>query len=175
MRCFSWITDALAVGGRFEPEEAVRFAGQDGFTGVIDLRAETCDDAAVLNRHKLAFLHLPTDDCCGVALPRLKAGVRFANGHIDQGGRVLVHCQHGIGRSATLALCVLVARGMEPLAALEIAKAARPVVSPSPAQFESWVAWLHDFKAKSEAPWLAPGFADFVAIAYRNHKVDQSA
>ena len=70
----------------------------------------------------------------------LDDGVAFVNRHLDRGERVLVHCEHGIGRSATLALCVLVSRGMEPLdalwnwrrAAARSSRRARPNTRPGP-------------------------------------------
>ena len=52
----------------------------------------------------------------------LDEGVAFARRARAQGRRLLVHCHHGIGRSATLALCVLVDRGLSPLDALSQAK-----------------------------------------------------
>ncbi|HEX2724201.1 MAG TPA: hypothetical protein VHN20_00110, partial [Beijerinckiaceae bacterium] len=73
----------------------------------------------------------------------------------------------GIGRSATLALCVLVSRGMEPLQALELAKSRRSLVSPSPAQYEAWVQWLRAWKTRARAAWDMPCFDAFKTIAYR--------
>jgi protein-tyrosine phosphatase len=98
----------------------------------------------------------------------LHDGVAFVNARLDREERVLVHCEHGIGRSATLALCVLVSRGLAPLEALELAKTRRSLVSPSPAQYEAWIAWLEGWKAASGAPWELPGFDAFCAIAYRH-------
>jgi protein-tyrosine phosphatase len=157
----SWITEDLAVGGSFRPESAHVLARELRIKAVIDLRVEACDDAAALNTHGLAFLHLPTEDHCAVALPMLRAGVAFANRHLDAGEKVLIHCEHGIGRSATLALCVLVSRGHEPLKALRLAKSRRALVSPSPAQYEAWREWL-----QTEATCSAPSFDAFAAVAY---------
>jgi protein-tyrosine phosphatase len=95
-------------------------------------------------------------------------GVTFINCHLDRGERVLVHCEHGIGRSATLALCVLVSRGMQPLQALELAKSRRPLVSPSPTQYEGWANWLRTCKTQRRLAWEIPHFDAFKAIAYRH-------
>ena len=162
----SWITDDLAVGGSFSTSDAERLARELGIKAVVDLRVEACDDAAVLKRHGIAFLHLPTEDHCAVSRPMLDAGVAFAGRHLDRSERVLIHCQHGIGRSALLALCVLVSRGRAPLAALRLAKARRSLVSPSPAQYEAWAAWLEGWKAERGADWKIPDFDAFAAIAY---------
>jgi hypothetical protein len=162
----SWIADDLAVGGSFSGRDAERLARELGIKAVVDLRVEACDDAAVLKRHGIAFLHLPTEDHCAVSAPMLREGVAFANRHLDRAERVLLHCQHGIGRSALLALCVLVSRGHEPLAALRLAKARRSLVSPSPAQYEAWIEWLERWKAESGAGFAIPDFDAFAAIAY---------
>lgn len=164
----SWITPDLAVGGRFPVEQAEHLARALELRAVVDLRAEECDDEEVLARHGLTLLHLPTLDLCAVSRPMLDEGVAWVNRHLDRGDRVLIHCEHGIGRSATLALCVLVSRGMAPLDALELAKARRAVVSPSPAQYGAWVAWMEAFAAANPAPWTVPGFDAFKAIAYRH-------
>jgi protein-tyrosine phosphatase len=165
---FDWIVPTLAVGGSF-PVDAVReLAVEHAVKAVIDLRTEECDDEAVLREHGLTFLHLPTQDLCAVAQDSLRNGVAFANRHLDAGERVLIHCQHGIGRSATLALCVLVSRGFPPLDALELAKTRRPLVSPSPAQYEAWTLWLTASRREAGATWAIPPFDDFKAIAYRH-------
>jgi protein-tyrosine phosphatase len=162
----SWITDRLAVGGSFARGAAQELAEELQLAAVVDLRLEACDDALLLCRHGIDFLHLPTEDHCGVAPEMLAQGVAFAEARLARGKRVLVHCEHGIGRSATLALCILVARGLSPLEALALAKAKRALVSPSPAQYQCWIAWLNAFKHAHGAPWEAPSFDAFAAIAY---------
>lgn len=164
----SWITEDLAVGGRFPAERASHLAEMLRIRAVIDLRSEERDDEAVLLRHGITFLHLPTDDHHAVAAERLDHGVAFALRHLDRGERVLIHCEHGIGRSATLALCVLVARGLDPLAALTLAKDRRSLVSPSPAQYAGWTQWLAAHRAEHRTGWEIPSFAAFKAIAYRH-------
>ena len=164
----SWITDTLAVGGSFPAERTRDLAEALGVRAVIDLRVEACDEEEVLREHAIAFLRLPTEDHGAVSQPMLHNGVAFANRHLDRDERVLVHCEHGIGRSATLALCVLVSRGAAPLAALEEAKTRRALVSPSPAQYEAWRTWLTAWKQAHGAPWELPSFNAFKAIAYRH-------
>lgn len=169
----SWLTDHLAVGGSFPAGNAERLARDLAIRAVVDLRSEDRDDEALLHRHGLTFLHLPTDDLHAVGASMLGDGVAFANRHLDRGERVLIHCEHGIGRSATLALCVLVSRGHEPLGALELAKTRRSLVSPSPPQYEAWVGWLRAWKREHSVAWEVPGFDAFKAIAYR-HLAEQA-
>src|SRR5437763_277848 len=106
-RGFDWILPELAVGGRVDCALAAALVRDHRIGAVIDLRAEDRDDAELLRAAGISFLHLPTIDCEGVSAPMLRAGVAFARRHLDRGRRVLIHCEHGIGRSAVLALCVL--------------------------------------------------------------------
>jgi protein-tyrosine phosphatase len=160
----SWITGDLAVGGAFPAGRAAELARSHGVGAIIDVRAETCDDPAELEACGLAFLHLPTLDHHAVAQPMLDAGVAFAAEARSRDLRLLVHCEHGIGRSALVALCVMVSRGFGPLEALARAKDVRALVSPSPAQYEAWIAWLGR-RAPETRP---PTFEAFKAIAYRH-------
>jgi protein-tyrosine phosphatase len=160
----SWITGDLAVGGSFPPGQAAALALQHGVGAVIDVRVEACDDAHELAVSGLEFLHLPTEDLCGVAQPMLDEAVAFARRMAARGRKLLVHCEHGIGRSATVALCVLADRGMAPLDALTLAKDARSQVSPSQAQYEAWAEWL-----RRRSPTAAiPSYHEFGCIAYRH-------
>ena len=160
----SWITDTLAVGGSFPSERAEHLARHHGVKAVIDLRGESRDDEVVLRRHGMTLLHLPTVDLRASTPAQIDDGVAFARSHLVRGERVLVHCEHGIGRSATLALCVLVEGGMEPLEALNLMKERRALISPSPVQYERWVAWMREHRS---APPI-PSFDAFKAIAYRH-------
>lgn len=161
-----WLTDDVAVGGCFPMERTARLAAEHGVGAIVDLREEDCDDEALLSSHDIAFLHLPTPDLHPATIQRLEQGVAFVRGHIEQGRRVLIHCQHGIGRSALLALCVLVDRGHEPLAALKLAKDKRELVSPSESQYRGWAEWL----ARNGHP--VPDYHSFGCIAYRHLAAD---
>ena len=159
---FNWITPSLAVGGSFPCERAAQMAAEHRVAAIVDLREEACDDEAALAQAGLAFLHLPTPDLHPPTAEHLERGVAFAAAHLERDERVLIHCEHGIGRSAVLALCVLSRTGMDPLAALNLAKDRRWKVSPSPSQYEGWAAWL---RAEGLEP---PDFHTFGCIAYRH-------
>lgn len=163
----TWITDTLAIGGTVPPPQIAQLA-QAQVAAVVDLRGEACDDEQLLAMHRIELLHLPTIDFAAVSPGMLQRGTAFVAAHLAAGRRVLVHCGRGIGRSALLALCVLVELGYPPLAALELAKQRRGCVSPSPAQFEAWAAWLAGHQARVGATWCVPTFDEFKAIAYRH-------
>ena len=165
---FDWIAPDLAVGGSFPATAIERLAAEHGIVAVVDARAEAVDDEALMARHGIAFLHLPTDDNFALSDAHLAQGVAWVSAHLDDGGRVLIHCEYGIGRSALLALCVLVARGEAPLDALERDKSGRAKLSPSPHQFEGWARWLATHRAATTPGWEVPRFEAFARIAYRH-------
>lgn len=157
---FDWVTEDLAVGGGFARSAVESLARDHAVGAVVDLREEDRDDESLLLSHGMVFLHLPTPDVCAVSDNHLEDGVAFARAVRAEGRRLLIHCMHGIGRSATLALCVLADRGVAPLEALKDLKRARALISPSPAQFECWADWL---RRRGIDP---PHFEDFAKIAY---------
>lgn len=158
----------LAIGAAFPPDAAPRLAAEHGIARVVDVRGEDRDDEEVLRASGILLLHLPTEDRCAVSQEMLGHGVAFASEGMDRGERVLVHCQYGIGRSALLALCVLVARGDAPLEALERAKRARPVISPAPEQLEAFAAFSASIRDARRAAWDVPSFEELAGIAYRH-------
>ena len=159
---FHWLTEQLALGAAFPNEVAPQLGSTHGIAAIIDLRAEDCDDEESLRQAGIAFLHLPTPDLHPATSEHLEQGVAFVRARLDRGEKVLIHCQHGIGRSALLALCVLVDLGFEPLDALRHAKDRRESVSPSRLQYEGWRTWL---EARGFA---APDYHSFGCIAYRH-------
>jgi protein-tyrosine phosphatase len=161
---FHWIQPDLAVGGSFPIEQAPALASEHGIHAVIDVRAEGCDDRDAMQACGLAFLHLPTQDMHGVSQPMLDIGVGFARDVAAARRKLLVHCEHGIGRSATVALCILVDRGFAPLDALKLAKDARALISPSRMQHQAWVDWI----ARHRPGAAAPSYHEFGIIAYRH-------
>ncbi len=163
-----FIAPGLAVGGRFATEAAAALASEHHITRVVDVRVEACDDEAVLRTHGIRLLHLPTEDTCALSQERIRDGVAFVNEGLDRGERVLVHCQHGVGRSALLAVCALVARGEAPLAALERAKRARPAISPSPDQLCAIVTFASGVKVERGAPWAVPTVRELGLVAWRH-------
>jgi protein-tyrosine phosphatase len=158
----AWVTEHVGVGGSFPNNRAAELARDHEVRAVIDLRGESCDDEEALRAAGIAFLHLPTPDVEPVDVEKLDRGVEFAKQFIARGEKVVIHCQHGIGRSALLALCVLVDSGLEPLEALRHAKDRREKISPSASQYLGWARWL---RAKG---YQVPDQHSFGCIAYRH-------
>jgi protein-tyrosine phosphatase len=159
---FHWLTEHVAVGACFPAEQAHHLARKHGIKAVVDLREEDCDDEEQLRAAGIELLHLPTPDLEPASMAMLDRGVDFVRARAEAGEPVLIHCQHGIGRSALLALCALVDQGWEPLAALTHAKDRRWKVSPSRSQYDGWAEWLRS-RGKQ-----APDYHTFGCIAYRH-------
>lgn len=163
-----FVTPELAVGASFPMEAAARLAKEHGIQRVVDVRLEARDDEALLEVHGIRLLHLPTEDCCAISARHIRDGVRFAVEGMSRGQRVFVHCQYGIGRSALLSLCVLVARGMAPLEAMARMKDSRSVVSPSPEQLAAFVRFCREVRPANGNAWPMPTVEALGAIAWRH-------
>ena len=79
----------------------------------------------------------------GMTIEQLLQGSAWVDERIEKGGRVLIHCEHGVGRSVLLTCAVLVYRGMHAQDALELVKEKRWQAAPNQRQ----VARLREFEA----------------------------
>jgi len=129
----SWITDHLAVGGRIRPQDIKALAGV-GITDVVDTRAEHRDDAQALAKEHIDLLYLPAPDTYPFTIEQMMQGAQWVQQRMEQGGRVLIHCEHGVGRSALLACAVLVYGGMHAQDALQLVQQKRWQAAPNHSQ-----------------------------------------
>lgn len=140
----SWITETLAVGSKFQPEDVARLAGQ-GVQAVVDLREEDCDDRQLLAQYGIDLLHLPTPDAHEVSQANLASGVDWVRQRMAEGRKVLVHCAAGVGRAPLLTCAVLVSMGYNAHEALELVRKHRWRSAPNDRQLIA----LLEFEASS--------------------------
>jgi protein-tyrosine phosphatase len=126
----SWITPNLAVGGRVLPQDIHRLA-KVGVTRVVDTRSEHKDDEAALNAEGIKLLYLPTPDTTPLSLEQLHEGTDWINAQLADGQRVLVHCEHGVGRSVLLTAAALVSQGLDAHAAIRLIQRRRWQAAPN--------------------------------------------
>ena len=144
----TWITTHLAVGGRIHSEDIKALAAA-GVTHVVDTRSEHCDDAEALAKEHIELLHLPTDDTRPLTIEQMLQGSQWVQERMAKGGRVLIHCEHGVGRSVQLTCAVLIYDGMQAQDALQLVQQKRWQAAPNHRQvrrlreFESMVVALH--------------------------------
>ncbi len=164
----SWVTPLLAVGGSFPPSACPLLSRGLSVRHVVDVRHECCDDEALLSAHGIELLHLPTIDMTALSQEMLDTGVAWIGPRVDRQEKVLIHCEHGIGRSPLLTLCVLVSRGLTPMEALLTTKTARERVSPSPTQLWAYIEWCTRFRSSAGARWPVPSLEALMTVAYRH-------
>ena len=140
---FHWILPSLAIGARIPEDDYESLVIDHQVTHIVDLRKENQDDVLLLKRYKMDWLHLPTPDLQAISYDMLFRGVHWVRSALNQNGRVLVHCEHGIGRSTLLVLCTMISLGHSPLEAMKKAKAIRRKISPSPEQIHALIDWSH--------------------------------
>lgn len=126
----SWITPQLAVGGRVHPDDIPRLAAI-GITRVVDTRSEYRDDERALAAHHIRLLYLPTPDTQPLSVEQLRQGTDWVTQQIDAGEKVLIHCEHGVGRSVLLTAAVLVAGGMNADDAMALVRRGRWQAAPN--------------------------------------------
>ena len=126
----SWVTTNLAVGGRIRPEDIPAVA-RAGVTHVIDTRSEHKDDAQALAKEHIQLFYLPTRDTYPLSPEQMMEGAQWAQQAMEQGGRVLIHCEHGVGRSVQLTCAVLIYEGMHAQDALELVQQKRWQAAPN--------------------------------------------
>ena len=165
---FDFITSALAVGARQPADAWGRLASELGVRRVVDVRLEACDDQALLAGHGIELLHLPTADCTAIAPELIDRGVAWVVKEIASGEKVLVHCQHGIGRSALFAACALVGLGQAPVEAVRMVKDARPCVMPNSEQLQALIAFAARFAAAARVGWTLPTEDELARIVWRD-------
>ncbi len=134
----SWITPHLAVGGRIRPGD-IKALAEAGITHVVDTRSEYSDDPQALAKEHIVR---------PLTIEQMLQGSQWVQERMEQGGRVLIHCEHGVGRSVLLTCAVLVYGGMNAQDALQLVQQKRWQASPNHRQvkrlreFESAVAAL---------------------------------
>ncbi|KAA0170829.1 hypothetical protein FNF28_01102 [Cafeteria roenbergensis] len=107
-----------------------------GVTGVVNMCAEWPGPTKQYDALGIEQLHLPTTDGDMPSADAAIAAVRFIEGHVAKGDRVFVHCRCGIGRSATVVLCYLIATyGMQLDDAVEHLRLVRPEVGSGIAKY----------------------------------------
>jgi atypical dual specificity phosphatase len=123
------VDESIVLGAVPLRSDVEKLAGM-GITGVVN----TCDEYAgpqdLYATHHIEQLWIPTVDFQHPSLENVTAGVDFMHRHISEGGQIYVHCKAGRARSATIALCYLMAhQGMTAAEAQAHLLKARPHVN----------------------------------------------
>jgi len=124
------ITPSLFVGAQPAPQAATELAAL-GVKLIISMRAESRPPevftqppftALWLKTHDIIFLPIP--------IPTLMTGVQAALPVIQNGGRVLAHCAHGVHRGPALGAAILIGLGATAEDAMRLIREKRPAADP---------------------------------------------
>lgn len=127
----SFITPLVATSDRGAALDH-RLLRDGGFEAVLSMEPVDLEGLAVHH------LHLDIVDRVPLPFPMIAAAITFIEDHVRQGRRVLVHCEMGISRSPSLAVCYLhQSQGMTIDAAIAYVKSVRPTADPHPELIES--------------------------------------
>jgi len=126
----SEITNYLYVGAGPEVRDAEPLLDL-GVRLIISMRGEKRPPAA-LAQPQLQVLWLRTYDIFFMLIPvsKLMEGVQAALPVIQNGGRVLVHCQRGRHRSVAMGAAILIAMGASAEEAMALLQARRKIADP---------------------------------------------
>jgi len=138
----SWVTTNLAVGGRIRPGDIPAVA-RVGVTHVIDTRSEHSDDVQAMAKEHIQLLYLPTRDTYPLTTEQMMQGAQWAQKAMEQNGHVLIHCEHGVGRSVQLTCAVLIYAGMHALDAVQLVQQKRWQAAPNHRQ----IVYLREFES----------------------------
>ena len=119
-----WVTPEIGVSGTVHPRHLPGLAHL-GIGAVVDLREEGKDDEVLLAQYGIRFLHLPVRDGQPPSQAQLDAGAGWVLMRLAEHSKVLIHCKWGIGRSVTLACCVLIQQGGDAAGAVRTARSRR--------------------------------------------------
>jgi atypical dual specificity phosphatase len=109
---FTWIEEGVLAAGRAPMHDRDFEAwAQSGITLVMNLQTEE-DSSTLLAEQGLRGVHMPLVDFSAPSMTFVGEALEVINREVAVGGRVLVHCHAGKGRTGTVVAAWLVERGM---------------------------------------------------------------
>ncbi|CAF3961179.1 unnamed protein product [Adineta steineri] len=128
---YSQITPNCYLGCLPLPSD-VEVLNKIGIQCVVNMCAEYNGPRGTYKKYNIEQLHLPTVDSTAPSLKTIQKGVKFMKEASDNNKKIFVHCKGGMGRSATIVFCHLVANEkMSPEDALKLLKEKRAEVTTS--------------------------------------------
>lgn len=134
----SMISPQLFLGGQYS-SRGFSLLKRRGITGIVSMRLHPRKGLPELG--EVEFLHLPTKDMQAPTIGQLQEGVAFIARHIQNGGKVYVHCAAGEGRGPTMVAAYLISTGLTQEDALSQIRKVRSFIRPTRVQLERLKEW----------------------------------
>ena len=126
---WDWIDEWVLLGA-LPTKKDVAALRAAGIGAVVNTCNEYRGPLASYQAAGIEQLYLPTTDFTPPRLEDIQKAVAFMQAQVARGHKVYVHCKAGRGRSATLVLCYLIAKGLTPAQAEALLLEKRPHVLP---------------------------------------------
>jgi protein tyrosine phosphatase (PTP) superfamily phosphohydrolase (DUF442 family) len=123
-----WVTDGIAIARQPATDEWSTLR-DEGIRCVVDLRAESPDNAAEVEQHEFCYLRVPITEGEAATTGELEMLTGWIDEHLRQHGPVLVHCREGRGRSPMVVLAGLVRSGIPLAEGYRLLRRAHPAVA----------------------------------------------
>jgi|ERR1043165_1678308 atypical dual specificity phosphatase len=128
-RWWDWVDETVLLGALPFPADVAKLKAL-GISAVVNTCDEYCGPLRQYAAAGIEQFHMPTVDFFPPALEDIERAVKFIQTQAAAGRKVYVHCKAGRGRSATVVICYLIAKGLTPEAAQKLMLERRAHVMP---------------------------------------------
>ncbi len=152
-----WVSEGVAGSARLRSLSEVEWLALRGFKLVVSLTEEPLPRELVeeLGRRGIEWCWEPVPDFSPPTVEQVERVIALIRGVERRGGKALVHCGAGLGRTGTVLACYLVSRGLTAEQAIGEVRLARP----GAVEAVSQVAFVYAYEAllRSREPRASRG------------------